>query len=143
MNDSGIKTEQLAMVNANWSKEFAENSIESLILTYNGRIEAIISNNDAMAIGAVEALQKYGYNKEDKSKYVSVFGIDALLEAKDLIDNGYMMGTICHYPRSFAEGVYIIGMNLINNENPIENANYKIQNGSIVIPISYQEYIEK
>ncbi|NOW06708.1 substrate-binding domain-containing protein [Clostridium beijerinckii] len=47
-------------------------------------IEVIISNNDAMAIGAIEALQKYGYNKEDKSNYVSVVGIDVLPEAKDL-----------------------------------------------------------
>ena len=40
------------MVNADWSKELAKNSIKSLFLKYDGRIEAIIANNDAMAIGA-------------------------------------------------------------------------------------------
>jgi methyl-galactoside transport system substrate-binding protein len=62
-NDSGIKTQELALINANWFKELAKTSINNLFLKYNGSIEAIISNNDAMAIGAIESLQKYGYNK--------------------------------------------------------------------------------
>lgn len=64
------------------------------ILRYGDKIEAIISNNDAMAIGAIEALQKYGYNKEDKSKYIPVFGIDGIPAAKDLINKGVMTGTV-------------------------------------------------
>ena len=35
-----------------------------------------------MAIGAIETLQRYGYNTGDKSKYVSVVGIDGISEAK-------------------------------------------------------------
>lgn len=70
LNNSGIHTDQLALIHANWSKELAKNAIESLFLRYAGKIEAIISNNDAMALGAIEALQKYGYNKGDKSKHI-------------------------------------------------------------------------
>ena len=51
-----------------------------------------------MAIGAVEALQAYGYNKGDKSKNIIVVGIDGLPEAKDLIDKGIMTGTIIQDP---------------------------------------------
>jgi methyl-galactoside transport system substrate-binding protein len=57
-----------------------------LILKYGNKIEVIIANNDTMAIGAIEALQEYGYNKSDKSIYISVVGSDALEEAKDLVD---------------------------------------------------------
>lgn len=94
LNDFGINTQQLFHVNAGWSEELAENSIESLILRYNNKIEAIIANNDAMAIGAIKALQKYGYNSKDKSKYVQVVGIDGLPEAKVLVNNGVMAGTV-------------------------------------------------
>jgi len=63
INDSGIKTQQLELKDAYWDKELAEILMESLILKYDDKIEVIISNNDAMAIGAIEALQKYRYNK--------------------------------------------------------------------------------
>ena len=56
INDAGIKMGKIASTNANWSKELAKESISNLLLRYDGKIEAIISNNDAMAIGAVEAL---------------------------------------------------------------------------------------
>lgn len=65
-----------------------------MFLRYNGKIEAIISNNDAMAIGTIEALQKYGYNTGDMSKYITVVGVDGLAESIDLIDKGLMTGTI-------------------------------------------------
>ena len=51
-----------------------------------------------MAIGAIEALQKYGYNKGDKSKYIPVVGIDGIPEAKDLINKGFMTGTVIQDP---------------------------------------------
>jgi methyl-galactoside transport system substrate-binding protein len=34
-------------------------------------------------------------------------------------------------------------MNLINNENPLENTNYKIEDGEIIIPRSSDEYVKK
>jgi len=143
INDSGIKTQELSSINANWVKDLAKNSIDSLLLRYNGQIEAIIANNDAMAIGAIEALQKYGYNTGDKSKNIPVVGIDALPEAIDLIDKGFMTGTVIQDPKVTAESLYTIGMNLFNNLDPIENTNYKIVDGEIIIPYPYDVYTGK
>jgi methyl-galactoside transport system substrate-binding protein len=143
INDSGIKTQQLALVNGNWLRELAKESMDSLFLKYDGKIEAIVANNDAMAIGAIEALQKYNYNKGDKSKTIAVVGVDGLLEAKDLIDKGFMTGTIVLDPKIEAELIYNIAMNLIHNLNPIENTNYKIVNGEIIIPYPDDKYIKK
>lgn len=140
INNSGIKTEELALVNANWLKDLAKGSIDNLFLKYNGKIEAIISNNDAMAIGAIEALQKYGYNKDDKSKNIIVVGSDGLPEAIDLINKGLMTGTIIQDPNAAAEVLHIIGMNLINNLEPTENTNYQTVDGEIIIPYKYDPY---
>lgn len=142
IKNSGIQTQQLEIIAANWLEELAKDSIESLFLKYNDRIEAIIANSDAMAIGAIEAIQKYGYNKDDKSKHIAVFGIDGLPKAKDLVDKGIMTGTIINDPKVFAEGIYTVGLNLINNVNPIKNTDYKIVNGEIIVPIPYKEYIK-
>ncbi|NSB30256.1 galactose ABC transporter substrate-binding protein [Clostridium saccharoperbutylacetonicum] len=143
INDSGIETQQLALVDGYWLRELAKEAMDSLFLKYDGRIEAIIANNDAMAIGAIEALQKYNYNKGDKAKTIAVVGVDGLLEAKNLIDKGFMTGTIILDPKAEAELFYTIGMNLIHNLNPIENTNYKIVNGEIIIPYPYDKYITK
>jgi methyl-galactoside transport system substrate-binding protein len=143
INDSGIKTQQLELISGKWIKELAKSSIDNVLLKYNGRIEAIISNNDAMAIGAIEALQKYGYNKGDKSKNIAVVGIDGIPEAKDLIDKGLMTGTIIQDSKVEAEMFYTIGMNLVNNLNPTENTNYKIVDGEIIIPFPYDAYTGK
>jgi len=141
LNDSGIKTQQLQAVHDDWLKELAKSSMESLFLKYGGNIEAIIANNDAMAIGAIEALQKYGYNKGDKTKNIAVVGIDALTEARKLVDNGFMTGTVVQDPKVLAEVFYNVGMNLVKNLNPTENTNYKVVDGNIIIPFSYQEYV--
>jgi len=143
INDAGIKTQQLALQFANWDKEIAKNAIESLFLKYDGAIEAIIANNDAMAIGAIEAMQTYGYNKGDKSKNIVVVGIDGLPEAKDLIDKGIMTGTIVHDPNAASEIFYTIGMNLINNVDPLENTNYKLSDSGVTVTIPYYEYTNK
>lgn len=143
INDSGIKTEQLQLINANWLKDIAKESINNLFLKYGDKIEAIIANNDAMAIGAIEALQSYGYNKGDKNKNIAVVGIDALPEAKYLVDKGLMTGTVVQDPKTLAEVFYNVGMNLVNNLSPIENTPYKIIDNEIIIPFLYQEYIKK
>lgn len=142
INDSGVKTQQLDLKVVNWNKELAKNSIESLFLKYDDKIEAIISNDDNMAIGAIEALQKYGYNQEKNSKYIPVFGINGIQEAKNLVDKGIMAGTVTQDPNFIAEAFYTIGMNLINNTNAIENTNYKYSDGRIIIPVPHSEYIK-
>lgn len=143
INNSGIKTDQLAQVNANWSREIAESAVESLFFKYDGKIEAIIANNDDMAIGAIKSLQKYGYNKGDESKNIAVVGIDGIPEAKDLIDKGFMTGTVIQNSKPLAEVFYNVGMNLVDNLPPIENTNYNIIDKEIIIPSPYEEYLKK
>ena len=52
------------------------------------KIEVVIANNDAMAMGAVEALK--AHNKAS----IPVFGVDALPEALALVKSGAMAGTV-------------------------------------------------
>lgn len=140
INNAGIRTEELALVNANFDKELAKESIKSLFLRYSSNIEAIISNNDSMAIGAIEALQTYGYNIGDKSKNIIVVGIDKTQEAKDLIDKGFMTGTVGHDPRALADTIYTVGVNLFSGNNPLDGVNYKIEENGIEVRIPSEVY---
>lgn len=135
INNSGIKTEELASVTANWDKKLAQSAIEQLFLKYGSRIEIIIANNDAMAIGAVKALQHYGYNIGDKAKTIPVYGINGRPEAQELIKKGFMAGSVFQNPRTYADALYTIGMNLVSGNNPIEGTNYKFDITGVVIHI--------
>ncbi|ADL50236.1 substrate-binding domain-containing protein [Clostridium cellulovorans] len=143
INEAGIKTQQLALRVVNWNKEIAKQAIEALLLKYDGNIEAIIANDDTIAIGAIEALQKYGYNKGNKSKYIDVVGATGLQEVKDLIDKGFMTGTAIINYEAQAEAVYKIAMNLLNNESPIKDTNYTISDGFVVLTVDYFPYTKK
>jgi len=141
IKDSGIKTEELSSQFANWDKEQAKNITESLFLRYGDKIEAIIANNDAMAIGAIEALQARGYNNGDKEKTIAVVGVDAVPEAIDLIKKGFMTGTVIQDARGMADALYACGMNLVEHKNPIEGTKYKFDETGVSIRIPYQRYI--
>ena len=141
INSAGIKTEQLASKVCNWDKEIAKSAMESLFLRYNGKIEAIIANSDPMAIGAIEALQKYGYNNGDKAKTIPVVGIDAIPEARDLIKKGFMTGTVIQYPSAMAQALYTVGMNLVEDKDPLEGTDYKFDETGVTIRIPYHQYI--
>ena len=142
INDAGIKTQELSSVTCDFIEECARTSIESLILNYYGKIEAIIANSDSMAIGAIKALQKYGYNKGDPLKYIPVVGVDALPAAQELIKQGFMTGTVSQNPREHANAIYSIGMNLVSGVSLLSGTNYKFDETGIAIQLPYFEYIK-
>ena len=133
LNQAGIKTQKLASTVANWNQESAKSAIESLFLKYANNIEVIIANNDAMAIGAVEALQKYYYNKGDPAKTIPVVGVDGIPAAKDLVEKGFMAGTVAESPQNLAKALYTVGMNLVYNRDPLEGTDYKFDYESVIL----------
>ena len=142
LNEAGIKTEEIAAPNCEWLEDCAKSSIESLFLTNSNKIEAIISNNDAMAVGAVKALEEYGYNNGDIAKTIPVVGIDGMPAAKDLIQKGFMAGTVVVDPHDLAEALYSIGINLASGKYPLENTNYKFDDTGYTVHLTYKEYIK-
>ena len=87
----GIILEKLSYQFANWNRGQAENKMTQLINRYGTDIELVISNNDEMALGAVAACQKAGYDCPD---WPVIFGIDGLDDALEAIRTGKMQGTV-------------------------------------------------
>lgn len=142
INESGINTQELALNVCNWDKNVARDVMETLFLQYGERIETIISNNDSMAIGAIETLQKYGYNKGDKNKTIPIVGVDAIPEAQELINKGFMTGSVLQDANVMADAIYSIGMNLVYGRKPLDGTEYKFDSTGVAVRIPYKEYIE-
>ncbi|MVX64075.1 substrate-binding domain-containing protein [Clostridium chromiireducens] len=143
LDEAGIKTREVAIVNSTGSKDSTKNDFEQIFLRYSNQIESIIANDDTMAIGAIEVLQKYGYNLGDPLKTIPVVGANAIPEAKDLIKRGIMLGTVVQDAPAMAEALYKIGVNLVNNNNPLANTNYTFNDTGVVIEMPYYEYSSK
>lgn len=141
INNSGIKTQELALQVAGWDRDTARTMIEALYLQYGKNIEAIISNNDEMAIGAIEALQKYGYNKGEGTKTISVVGVDGIPQAQELIKQGIMTGSVVQDAQAMAEVTYTMGMNVVEGRNPIEGIPYGFDSTGVAVRIPYKDMI--
>lgn len=141
LNDSDIKTHELLSTICNWDTECAKLTIESKFITIGSKMEAVISNNDEMAIGAIEALQKYGFNKGADSKYIPVVGIGGSEKAKELVDKGIMTGTVIEDLYTEAKAIHTIGMNLVLGIDGLEGTNLKFDKTGITVRIPYYEYI--
>ena len=83
--------EKLSYQLADWNRGQAENRMNRLISQYGKEIELVISNNDEMALGAVEAYRTVGYTRED---WTVIFGIDGLEDALKAVKAGEMQGSI-------------------------------------------------
>jgi len=141
LNDAGIRTQEIALRVCDWKEDLARDAMEQVFLQNGDKIEAIIANNDAMAIGAIEVLQKYGYNKGGNSKMIPVVGVDAILEARELIKQGVMTGTVLQDANEMAQATYDIGLNLVFGRPPLEGTKYTFDETGVAVRIPYKEYI--
>lgn len=142
IQEAGIKTEELASPILEWDMKSAEDTVSALFLRYGNKIESIISNDDSMAIGAVQALQKYGYNNGNKLQSIPVVGVDGVPEAKELVSKGFMLGTASQDTADVANAIYTVGMNLVFDRNPVEGIStpYKLDETGVAVLIPYTEY---
>ena len=93
-----------------------------------------------MAQGAIAALQAAGYNKDDKSKYIPVVGVDATDAAKDLIKKGYMTGTVLQDGKAMAEVLFEVAHNVSQGYDFLDGTDFKYDTSGLSIRIPYKAY---
>lgn len=78
----------LAKETGNWQRDQGMTVTENWLTAYGDKMNAILSNNDEMALGAVQALQDRG------RKDVLVIGLDGITDALDAVEKETMVGTV-------------------------------------------------
>ncbi len=95
LKEAGFEIEELGSDTANWDKVQATDKMKGFISAVGvDKIEAVLANNDDMALGAIEALKAEGYNTGDPAKYIPVVGVDATAPALEAMKDGSMLGTV-------------------------------------------------
>ena len=129
LNDKGIKTEQLQLDTAMWDTAQAKDKMDAWLSGPNAnKIEVVIANNDAMAMGAVEALK--AHNKSS----IPVFGVDALPEALALVKSGALAGTVLNDANNQAKATFDLAKNLADGKGAADGTNWKIDNKVVRVP---------
>jgi inositol transport system substrate-binding protein len=78
----------LAKETGNWQRDQGMGLTENWLTAYGDKLNAILANNDEMALGAVEALKAAGRTE------VLVVGVDAIPDAKTAVKNGSLDATV-------------------------------------------------
>ncbi len=81
MKENGVELEKLSYQTANWNRAQAQNRMTQLIGQYKNSIELVIANNDAMALGAMDAYEKLGITESNYPVFLGIDGTDEGLEA--------------------------------------------------------------
>lgn len=139
---AGIKVNKIAETIALWDTSKAKDAMDPWLAKDKDNIDIVISNNDSMAIGAINSLKSNGFNKDknDFANYIGVFGVDATEEAKAAIKEGSMIGTVKQDNVAMAKALYDLAKNAAAGKDYLEGTSYKYDESGIAVRIPYQKY---
>ena len=95
LTDAGIKVEDLFKQRGDWDQAKGQELAATALSQFGDKIDVIFCNNDAMALGAYQAIKSAGKTDADgKLKGIYLLGVDALDECQQMVKNGQMTGTV-------------------------------------------------
>lgn len=128
LNANGIKTNQLQLDAALWDAAKAKDIMQAWLSGPSGKnIEVVISNNDGMALGAIEAMKAQG-------GVLPTFGVDALPEALQLVKTDVLKGTVLNDGETQAKAIYALAVDLANGKDLSQSSVYTLDGKQIRVP---------
>ncbi len=114
LKDGGVPIEKITGGIANWERSQASALMEQWLTAYGETIELVVSNNDDMALGAIDALDREGVRK------VNVIGIDGTMVGLEALENGKLLGTVSANKELYASAILEIAVSCARGEAPPE-----------------------
>ena len=121
LKDAGVPIEKVIGGIANWERSQASALMEQWLEQYPGEIELVVSNNDDMALGAIDAIDRAGVYG------ITVVGIDATTAGLDAVHAGKMLGTVSSDKKEYAGAIMKIATAKAVGEEIPENM--ELENG--------------
>lgn len=91
LTDAGLEVECLSDQVGNWQQDQAQAIVANALAQYGNDVEVVFCNNDAMALGALQAIEAAG---RTVGTDIYLVGVDALSEALENVLAGTMTGTV-------------------------------------------------
>ncbi|MQB08010.1 sugar ABC transporter substrate-binding protein [Agrobacterium tumefaciens] len=103
----------IASKSANWSRAEGQAVMENWLSAYSGQISGVLSENDEMALGAIEAIKSAGLNPAD----IPVIGIDGIPDGKRAIASGEMYMSLYKYAKAEGQGALDLALRQLVGES--------------------------
>ncbi len=89
--DAGLEVNELFNQRGDWDQSKGQELAATALAQFGDQIDVIFCNNDAMALGAVQAITEAG---RVVGEDIYIVGVDALDEAVEYVGEGKMTGTV-------------------------------------------------
>lgn len=122
IEDAGIEIDLLAEDTGMWVTATAKEKMDAWVSKYGDEIECCVAGNDAMALGALSAVEAAGFNTdgEESSKYIPIYGIDALPEILSKIESGEITGSVLQDAKTQGQTIVKMAENLTNGKDAMD-----------------------
>lgn len=91
LEDAGLEVNCLDDQVGNWDQATAQDLVSKSLAMNGDDVEVVFGNNDAMALGALQAIEAAGRTVGEN---IYLVGVDALTEALENVNAGKMTGTV-------------------------------------------------
>ena len=91
LTGAGVEVEELVKMRGDWDQTKGQEITANALSQHGAKIDVVFCNNDAMALGALQAIEAAG-RKVNEDIYL--VGVDALVEVVEHVMNGKMTGTV-------------------------------------------------
>ncbi|WP_349947830.1 galactose ABC transporter substrate-binding protein [Lacrimispora sp. BS-2] len=119
LTDSGMQVKELLKQRGDWDQAKAQQIAQDALTQYGDQIEVIFCNNDAMALGALQAIEAAG---RTVNKDIYLVGVDALTEAVQNVLDEKQTGTVFNDHFSQARTASDMAVKYIMGES-VDNVN--------------------
>jgi len=133
LEEKGITAvEATSPLAAEYTREKAQDMIAPLLKTTE--YDCIISNNDSMALGAIEALIAEGIDPTT----VPIVGIDASTDGRQAVKDGTLDMSVFQDPKGQGRGAMIAAQNLVSGNALNENSDYELDETGYVMWVPFE-----
>lgn len=122
IEDAGIEIDLLAEDTGMWVTATAKEKMDAWVSKYGDEIECCVAGNDAMALGALSAVEAAGFNTdgEESSKYIPIYGIDAHPEILSKIESGEITGSVLQDAKTQGQTIVKMAENLTSGKDAVD-----------------------
>ncbi len=123
--EAGVPLAKVGEEAAFWDTAKAKDACDALIASNKDKIDVVIANNDAMAMGCIAAMEEAGVT-------IPVYGVDGLPDAVAAIKGGSLNGTVLNDPKNQGQATVDLAYNLATGKDATDGSDWKLDDVNAV-----------
>ena len=132
--DNGINATETYAKSCLYDRTEALNQMGNILADSSKEFDCIICNNDAMALGAIEAC-----TQANRTIDFPIVGIDATADGRQAIKDGTLAMSVFQDPNGQGGGAVAAALNLINGDALNANTNFEVDETGFILWVPFEE----